>query len=69
MIVLAARRYIEKYWTNGESKSVGVRIPLPNMESYNEAQRRTQDLLQTLEYLEYGWVASSFIAGMLGSSK
>ncbi|KAK5133354.1 hypothetical protein LTR08_007788 [Meristemomyces frigidus] len=63
--VLFARGHIKNYWVPGDEKT-GSRIPLPNMEAYNEAQRRTEDLLQTLEYLEYSWVASSFIAGMVG---
>jgi len=68
VIVVLARYHIKNYWASSDGKTVGTRIPLPNMEDYNEAQRRTQDLLQTLEYLEYGWVASIFVAGMLGYS-
>ncbi|TKA82506.1 hypothetical protein B0A55_01224 [Friedmanniomyces simplex] len=67
--VLLARRHIKKYWNPKDLASGGgTRIPLPNMEGYNEAQRRTDELLQTLEYLEYGWVATSFIAGLLGGT-
>lgn len=36
------------------------------MEEYNEAERRTENLLKVLEYLEYSWVAASFINAMLG---
>ncbi|KAK4550671.1 hypothetical protein LTR36_000250 [Oleoguttula mirabilis] len=66
--VLFARGHIKNYWAPGDKKTVGTRIPLPNMGDYNEAQRQTEKLLQTLEYLEYSWVASSFVAGMLGYS-
>ena len=64
--VLFARGHIKNYWVPGDKQTKGTKIPLPNMEEYNEAQRRTEELLHTLEYLEYSWVASSFIAGMLG---
>ncbi|KAK0345548.1 hypothetical protein LTR91_025353 [Friedmanniomyces endolithicus] len=64
--VLLARRHIKQYWNPKDLPSGGgVRLPLPNMEGYNEAQRRTDELLQTLEYLEYGWVGTSLVAGML----
>lgn len=66
--VLFARGHIKNFWAPGDSKTVGTRLPLPNMEDYNEAQRRTEELLMTLEYLEYSWVASSFVAGMVGYS-
>ncbi|EMC96197.1 hypothetical protein BAUCODRAFT_70754 [Baudoinia panamericana UAMH 10762] len=68
LTVLFARGHIKNFWAPGDSKTVGTRIPLPNMEDYNEAQRRTEEVLGTLEYLEYGWVATTFIAGMLGYS-
>ncbi|KAK1064406.1 hypothetical protein LTR74_008731 [Friedmanniomyces endolithicus] len=64
--VLLARRHIKQYWNPKDLPSGGgIRLPLPNMEGYNEAQRRTDELLQTLEYLEYGWVGTSLVAGML----
>lgn len=66
ILVLAARGHIKNYWAPGDGKTVGTRIPLPKMGSYNDAQRSTQALLQTLEYLEYSWVATSFVAGMVG---
>jgi len=65
LAVLVARNHIKGYWAPNDGKTVGTRVPLPNMEDYNEAQRRTEELLQTLEYLEYGWAASSFVAGFL----
>lgn len=43
-----------------------TRVPLPKMEDYNEAERKTENLLQVLEYLEYSWVLTSFINGMIG---
>ncbi|KAK4580345.1 hypothetical protein LTR86_000548 [Recurvomyces mirabilis] len=66
--VLGARQYIKGYWNPNDKDSVGTRIPLPNMEGYNEAQRRTEEVLNTLQYLEYGWVATTFIAGMAQKS-
>lgn len=65
--VLFARAHIKNYWAPSDGKTVGPRVPLPNMGDYNEAQRKTQDLLKVLEYLEYSWVAASFVNGMLAS--
>ncbi|KJY01273.1 hypothetical protein TI39_contig298g00056 [Zymoseptoria brevis] len=66
LIVLFARGHIKNYWAPSDGKTVGVRLPVPNMGDYNEAQKRTEDLLKILEYLEYSWVVTSFINGMLG---
>ncbi|KAK3074310.1 hypothetical protein LTR53_003358 [Teratosphaeriaceae sp. CCFEE 6253] len=66
--VLGARGYIKNYWNPSDKKDGATKVPpLPNLEQYNEAQKWTDDLLQTLEYMEYGWVATSFVAGMVGS--
>lgn len=64
--VLLARGHIQNYWAPKDGKTVGTRVPLPRMEDYNEAQRATEELLQTLEWLEYSWVGTTFIAGMIG---
>jgi len=31
------------------------------MEDYNEAQRRTEELLKTLEWLQWSWVVGSVV--------
>ena len=67
-VVLLAKYHMKSYWAPNDSKTVGTRIPLPNMEDYNEAQRRTQDVITTLGYLEYGWLGSTFVSAMLGMS-
>lgn len=54
------------YWAPSDGKTVGVKIDMPGIKEYSEAQRRTEAILKTLEYLEYGWVATSFVGGMLG---
>lgn len=68
--VLLARGYIANFWAPKKdargNKDVGTQIPLPNMEDYNEAVRKTEDLLQVLEYLEYSWVLTSFFAALTG---
>ncbi|KAK5690684.1 hypothetical protein LTR17_025878 [Elasticomyces elasticus] len=67
--VLFARGHIKNYWNPQDKKEGGMKVPaVSNLESYNTAQHQTEELLQTLEYLEYGWVATSFIAGMLGKA-
>lgn len=68
MGVLFARGHIKNFWAPSDGKTVGMNVPLPNMEDYNQAQRATQDLLRTLEWLEYSWVGSSFVVGVLGFS-
>ena len=70
VLVLLARQYIKGYWTpNNRSKDgkpdAGMRIPLPNMEDYNEALKRTEQLMEVLEYLEYSWVGTSVVAAMV----
>ena len=66
--VLVARNHIKNYWAPQDGKTVGVRIPLPNMGDYNEAQKKTEQLLEVLEWLEYSWVLTSFVAGIVGYS-
>lgn len=66
--VLFARQHIKKYWAPSDGKTVGVRVPLPNMEEYNEAERRTEDLLAILQYLEYGWVMCTLMTGLMRRS-
>ncbi|KYG41567.1 hypothetical protein M433DRAFT_75580 [Acidomyces richmondensis BFW] len=66
IMVMAARQHIKNYWAPGDGKTVGTKIPLPKLEDYNEAQKQTEELLGILEYLEYGWLASSFVAGLMG---
>lgn len=63
--VLAARGYIKSYWAPQDGKNV-TRVPLPQMGDYNEAERRTENLLEILQYLEYSWVLTSFVHGMIG---
>lgn len=65
--VLFARGHIKNHWASHNGKTVGKRIPLPNMEGYNEAQRATEEVLRVLEWVEYGWVANTLVVGLLGS--
>jgi len=65
LVSAVARQYIKGFWANGDGKSVGTRVPLPNMEDYNRAQRATEELLQVLQWLEYSWVGAAFVRGVL----
>lgn len=65
VLVLFTRGHIKNYWAPKDGKNI-TRIPLPKMEEYNEAERKTENLLKVLEYLEYSWVLTSFINGMVG---
>jgi hypothetical protein len=60
--VYFARTHMAEYWTGSKSgTAAGKRLPLPKMEDYNEAQRRTEALL-TLDYLAFSWVVTSLVA-------
>jgi hypothetical protein len=60
--VFLARKHVQDYWARGDGKTVGVRVPLPKMGDYNEAQRRTEELLKVLEWLVVSWLATSLVA-------
>lgn len=65
LVSAIARQYIKNFWAPGDGKNVGTRVPLPNMEDYNQAQRATEDLLQVLQNLEYSWVGAALLRGIL----
>lgn len=65
VLVLFARGHIKNYWAPTDGKNI-TRVPLPKMEDYNEAERKTEKILKLLEYLEYSWALTSFINGMVG---
>ncbi|KAI1866366.1 uncharacterized protein JN550_007754 [Neoarthrinium moseri] len=54
--IYLARAHIQDFWAGGK------RVPLPKMEDYNEAQRRTEELLQVLDWLMFSWAATSLVA-------
>ncbi|KAH6653050.1 hypothetical protein BKA67DRAFT_659694 [Truncatella angustata] len=61
--VYFARTHIAQYWSGSKGgKTAGARVPLPKMGDYNEAQRRTEELLQVLDYLMFSWVATALVA-------
>ena len=69
--MLLARGYIKNFWAPQtdfkEGKDVGKKAPpLPNLEDYNLAVEHTVNLLKALEYLEYSWLISSFVVGVVG---
>ena len=66
ILVLLARHHMKNYWAPKDGKTVGVRVPLPNMGKYNEAQHATEQLLEVLQWLEWSWVGASLGAGMIG---
>lgn len=66
IIVLLARSHMKNYWAPKDGKTVGLRVPLPNMGKYNEAQRATEELLEKLQWLEWSWVGASLGAGVIG---
>jgi hypothetical protein len=61
-----ARAHIQDYWAGKDGKTVGTRIPLPKMEDYNEAQRKTEELLKVLEWLMFSWFATNLVAIVWG---
>lgn len=54
-VLASARARVASFWAPRDGDTVGGRVPLPKMGSYNEAQRRTQGVLRTLDWLAYSW--------------
>ena len=71
-IVLGCREYIKNFWAptkDARGKDIGTKVPLlPNMQDYNLAVQKTEDLLAVLEYLEYSWLITSVVYGIAGRS-
>jgi hypothetical protein len=65
LVIIAARTHMKKYWAPRDGKSAGMRIPLPKMGDYNEATQQTEELLKTLQLLEYSWLAAAFFHAVL----
>ncbi|KAG8629289.1 hypothetical protein KVT40_003154 [Elsinoe batatas] len=61
LITLGVRGHLYNFW-----KEKGK---VPMLKGYNEAIDRTQDLIGVLQYLEYSWVLTSLVAGVLGYRK
>jgi len=66
IVIMLARSHMKNYWAPSDGKTVGMRVPLPNMGQYNEAQRATEQLLEVLQWMEWSWVGASLGAGMVG---
>ncbi|ETS76751.1 hypothetical protein PFICI_12138 [Pestalotiopsis fici W106-1] len=58
--IFLARNHVQGFWAGGK------RVPLPKMEDYNEAQRRTDELLKVLDWLVLSWAATSLVAVFKG---
>jgi hypothetical protein len=69
-VVLGCREYIKRFWAptkDARGKDVGTKVPLlPSMQDYNLAVQKTEDLLAVLEYLEYSWLITSVLDGVVG---
>lgn len=66
ILVLLARGHVKNYWAPSDGKTVGMKVPLPNMSEYNDAQRATEKVLEVLQWIEWSWVGASLAAGMVG---
>ncbi len=66
IVVLLARSHVSNYWAPSDGKTVGVKVPLPNLDEYNKAQRATEEVLKVLQWVEWSWVGASLGAGMVG---
>ncbi|WPH04237.1 Hypothetical protein R9X50_00712600 [Acrodontium crateriforme] len=69
LVTLFARGHIANFWAPKDGKTVGMKIPLPNMGEYNKAQKATEELLQTLQWIEHSWLLTAFVSGTLGYSQ
>ena len=58
LMVIGARRYIKSFWApskDSHGKDVGIKVPLlPNMDDYNLAVQKTEDLLTVM--VRNSWV-------------
>ena len=60
--LLLARSHMRSYWApKGDGKKVGWKPPVPMLEDYNEAQRRTENILVILEVCAYSWMVSTVV--------
>jgi len=66
-VLLLARQHMRNYWApKGDGKKVGAwKPPVKMLEDYNEAQRRTENILAILGVLGYSWAVAA-VVGFLG---
>ncbi|KAI0835436.1 hypothetical protein F5Y06DRAFT_276264 [Hypoxylon sp. FL0890] len=58
-----AREHIRDFWAG---KTPGLKGALPKMGDYEEAERRTHELLSVLDMLVFSWVATLFLVLIVG---
>ncbi|KAI1662900.1 hypothetical protein F4813DRAFT_342290 [Daldinia decipiens] len=61
--VYFAREHIRGFWTG---KTPGITGSLPKMGDYEEAEIRTQKLLNVLDALMFSWIATFVVAVFIG---
>ncbi|KAI6088510.1 hypothetical protein F4821DRAFT_90626 [Hypoxylon rubiginosum] len=61
--VFFARGYMHNFWAD---KTPGLKGAVPKMGDYDEAQRKTHELLNVLDMLMATWVATFFVALIIG---
>lgn len=66
IVMMLTRSHMKNYWAPKDGKTVGVRVPLPNMGQYNEAEKATEKVLEVLQWVEWSWVGASLFAGLNG---
>lgn len=62
-VLLLARQHMQNYWApKGDGKKVGAwKPPVKMLEDYNEAQRRTENILAILGVLGYSWAVAAVV--------
>lgn len=62
-VLLLARQHMRDYWApKGDGKKVGAwKPPVKMLEDYNEAQRRTENILAILGVLGYSWAVAAVV--------
>ncbi|KAI1760582.1 hypothetical protein GGR53DRAFT_76453 [Hypoxylon sp. FL1150] len=61
--IYLARRYMYEFWAD---KTPGLKGAVPKMGEYDEAQRKTHELLKVLDLLMFTWAATFFVALVSG---
>ncbi|XXH02584.1 hypothetical protein Hte_008962 [Hypoxylon texense] len=62
--VFFAREHMRGFWA--DKTPGGLKGAVPKMGDYDEAQRKTHELLNVLDFLLFSWAATFFVALIIG---
>ncbi|KAI0119688.1 hypothetical protein F4814DRAFT_412975 [Daldinia grandis] len=62
-VVYFAREHIRGFWAG---KTPGIKGSLPKMGDYEEAEKRTHELLSVLDLIMFSWIATFVVTVLIG---